>query len=306
MNESLSCGNIVFPPNTATGRQIGFVCKRGIEIEPSNPIEGTFMWDFDNGGGSANTRVSIEHLRLQGNNRTNKFNGIRIAQTNRAQLFGCSAVNVDGQAIRMEGANNCEVNFITVDCGDATNERFAQYYGPNPNGTSNHNDFQGSIVTENDPLGVMMMQTLIGREINMKIHAGNISGHGLTLVSCKGAKINAIITNDFRVDGFIRILDDQNSQGIGLDATRSNDSNRVLLDFQNLQNTENAGAAGNALILYDCGNNNSSAKIEGMYHKVPTSGQAFPLLTVMAGGNNLDTSGIGFHSSVTAAQKGAA
>lgn len=288
-NQSISCGNVIFPTISQL-RSILFRGRRGINITPSDPTSGTFMWDFAATPGASNSYPNFKDITIRGDPDTRPTcNGLRLGPSNYQLVDGFRGEYIAGTAFQAEAPFNSKFDATTIGCGTAS--LYAQCYA----GSTAKNDPPNDIIicgaTEQDFLGINIEHALLTRTGEpIKLHGGSDSITALRVFKSPNVKLQVDCSQDWD-DPFILIVDGGNSLSEAEVVTYAAAANQhsVTLDVKAQANCRYTGTGTDAgWCLVDLGTNNSNVYVSGEVEPQtsPNNGGTFKYLKLQGGANS--------------------
>lgn len=292
--------NTVFPASPNYKMRVvmnqGF---RGSEIYPSNPISGTFLWDFQNDGAGGENYVDLNGVVVSGQvtpglgtaSPRAAFNGVRVTGQNGTENMGLQGRFVDGTAWRFMRPYNSNYGITTVHSGNVAADRFAQqFFGGAGDAVAGNDITLDNLFTEQDYLGIEIDScTLVRTKHPVKLHGGNAQ-RMMRLNRVRMFEIDVMLTHDLVGDRAIEILDDVNATGIAQKSTGVfANLTQGTLRVQNQINFEYLGVGVGRAVAIDLGNALSAVKVEGMMRGFTAPSGAYKYLTIVGGTEDINT-----------------
>ena len=275
LTENYDCHNIVFPPNVTEENAIWIRQKLWTKITPSDPIPGTFVWDFPTTG-TGLSHVFFEGIYLRGAaNFSTVCNGIRVGPINQGRMLDCRAHFIVGTAFYIAGYNNSRVDLSTFKCGQASSGRYAQVFTASAQKGNTCNDIVYEGATERDELGISFEGThLLRTGSSIKLHGGDEVRRALRVLRCLGFDLEAICSQNWGANNnseFIWIGDNGN---VGTHGELPNELSSSVpqntngrLTINTMHNVSYQGTGTGNWCVVDLGTSPSQLKIEGLIRR---------------------------------------
>ena len=274
------CDNRTFQQTNSSIRIQG--TGTATEIYPSNPVAGTFMWDFESA--ASVTRLEIEDITVTGQvgsgegSARERFNGIVVGNSNYVRLRNCQGRFVDGTAFKFQRNFNSEIDVTTYICGNSTQGDWALHITGDPTGGSAFNDCILAATSEQDQLGVLLegCSGILRTRNRLKIHGSTTAGRavrGLQIHRCTDFDLAVDLTRGCTGPGFVHISDANNGDGVAL-AQAHADAPSICqgkLDLRVLKNFTVAGTGQTFdLVTIDLAAGNSTCVLTGQLENIAT------------------------------------
>ena len=202
-----------------TSKPITIEAVDGVLIEPSNPLENTWMWYFK--GDSSVTEVNFTNIWVSGqygSDSRREFLGVKVGRSNNMTVTKCFGRFVDGTAWHFLRPHNSEIDVTTFNSGKDNSthaNRFAMmitgYY--NDDDSNNiirqvFNDVRLSGTSEKDYYGwVVEAGTVLRTTSQLKIHGSENSYRGLQIHRVADFTVQLNSSQKYKSNGFIHISD---------------------------------------------------------------------------------------------------
>ena len=273
--ENISCANTVFEADVSEENAILFKQKLWTKIFPSNPVAGTYVWDFPTTGTNL-SHVFFEGIYLRGESDFSTVcNGIRVGPINQGRMVNCRAHFIVGTAFYISGYNNSRVDLTTFKCGQASSGRYAQVFTASSQKGNTCNDIVYSGATERDELGISFEGThLLRTESSIKLHGGDEVRRALRVLRCLGFDLEAICSQNWGANSnseFIWIGDNGNvgTHGEVPDQVSSSvpQNTNGRLTINTMHNVSYQGTGTGNWCVVDLGASPSQLKLEGLIRR---------------------------------------
>ena len=268
------------------------------EIYPSNPVDGTFMWDFQHG---SVTRLALENFTVIGqvtsgdSSPRENFNGIRVGNSNYLSIKRVQGRFIDGTALKLVRPFNSMVDFHSAICGNSTSGDWAWHITGDPTSGAAANDMEISGATEQDQLGILIegFNGILRSKGRLKIHGSDVSGRGvrgLQLHRCLDYNLALNVTRASTGDGFIHVSDQGGSVSLIDDHANAPAVSQGVLDIAVLKNfTVNTSSGSDlwGILVVDNRVSSSSFTCTGSLVNVPSAvgGGDYRFVKLVAPGN---------------------
>lgn len=260
--------NTVFPATAKTITIQG--CGTETNISPSDPVAGTFMWDFQGTDGGTVTKMELRRFVIQGDD-VMTFNGIRIGPSNMLIMDRVQGRNIVGTAFKLIRHFNSQLYIETYLCGDEANDRWAVHMTGDPTSGKVFNDCLFTGASEQDELGWLLEggSGIIRTSAPVKIHGSQTAGkaiRGLQIHRMDNFNIQVIATLGCTASGFIHVSDANSGDGIALLDSHANAPSitQGRLDIHFLKNFRAVGTSQTFdYVTIDCAASGSDLVVTG-------------------------------------------
>ena len=272
-------GTIQIPPgawpsdNRTFTRTANTIVVRGhgdtTEITPSNPVAGTFMWDFE-GTNASVLRMQMRDIGLEGSG--SSYNGVRVGPSNYVIFRNVQGRNINGTAFQFERNYNSQIDIETYFCGDNATGRWALLMTGDATSGQSFNDCRLAGASEQDELGWKFegCSGILRTESSIKLHGSTTTGRairGLEIHRCTDFDISVDMTRGCTASGFIHISDSNSGDSVTLENSHANAPAicQGRLDIRSLKNFTATGDNDNFdLVTVDCAAANSEIVVTGV------------------------------------------
>ncbi len=245
------------------------------EITPSNPVAGTFMWDFE-GTNSSVLRMQMRDIGFEGSG--SSYNGVRVAPSNYVIFRNVQGRNINGTAFQFERNYNSQIDVETYFCGDEATGRWALLMTGDATSGQSFNDCRISGAMEQDELGWKFegCSGILRTESSLKVHGSittNRAVRAIEIHRCTDFDISVDLTRGCTGDGFIHISDGNSGDSITLENSHAN-APTICQGRLNIRVLKNFTVTGNNdtfdLVTIDCAASNSEIIVDGVVTGIAT------------------------------------